>query len=94
MSCMISFHFGNVGFTLSANYQLSQSTTALSTIFTLYGVLYAFDNVTVLFNSVVTPYVHLLTSSLTIYMLLVCILQSLKFVRDYSNAKSISTITK
>ena len=36
------FHFVNVSFTLSAYYELSQSTVTLSTLFIFYDVLNAF----------------------------------------------------
>ena len=59
------FHFLNVNFTLSAFYELLKRTVIFSTFYTLYDVWNAFDNVSVLLNSVAAAYVNLATPSIT-----------------------------
>ena len=78
------FNFLNGNFTLSVFYELLKEIVALETLFTSLCMVFGmhFDYVLVLLNSVAAAYVHLATSSVTIIIAYMCLLKSLKFIRD------------
>ena len=80
-----SFHLVDVSFTLSADYELSQSTVALLTLFISHAFLYAFWHCSGPFELCSYPLCPSIDVMRYIYKLIMCILHGLKFKRVLGN---------